>query len=150
MTKRLTEIVILGLFVVLAILLYHSTGSYPKSVQGSTAVYVRFLAASLGLLCLIQVSLWFKARAKDGKKTLGIVVDPQRFWGLLICLVLYCIAFGPLGFYISSALFLPVTMYVLGSRKYVAIGLTTAGVLVFVYLVFWKLLEVPLPEATLF
>ena len=55
MTKRVAELLLLSAFLVLAVLLYMSTASYPESVQGSTANYVRFLAISLGILCAVEL-----------------------------------------------------------------------------------------------
>lgn len=135
---------------VLAFLLYRSTAAYPASVQGSTAMYVRFLAVSLGLLCAVETGLWLKSREKMIREKLNITAAPVRFWGLLVELVIYSRLLEPLGFYLASLLFLPVAMATQGTKKPLAIGLTTAGVLLFVFLVFEKLLGVPLPERLLF
>jgi putative tricarboxylic transport membrane protein len=79
-----------------------------------------------------------------------IAAVPMRFWGLFILLLIYSAALSYLGFYLSSALFLPLAMLLLGAKSPISITLTSAGVLIFVYLVFAKLLEVPLPEGALF
>jgi len=146
MTKRVTELLILGGFLALAFLLYRSTAAYPESVQGSTAMYVRFLAGSLGLLCAVEIAAWLKTREQEISEKLNITAAPVRFWGLLIELVIYSLLLEPLGFYLASLIFLPVAMVTQGARKPLSIGLTTAGVLLFVFLVFEKLLAVPLPE----
>lgn len=148
MTKRLAELFILTGFTVMAALLYRSTAGFPEVTQGSTAMYVRFLAVALGLLCLIELGL--NMRKKRKAAGLKITDGPARFWSLLILMVLYAIGLEPLGFYLASALFLPVTMVVLGGRRPWSILLATAGVLIFVYLVFALILGVPLPEMTLF
>jgi putative tricarboxylic transport membrane protein len=151
MTKRLAELLILTGFVVMAALLYRSTASFPEVTQGSTAMYIRFLAVSLGILCLVELGLNMSKKRKEALAAgLKITDGPLRFWSLLILMVLYTVLLEPIGFYFASALFLPLTMYVLGSRRRWSILLTSAGVLLFVYLVFVRILEVPLPEATLF
>ncbi|GAB6051495.1 hypothetical protein JCM17960_03150 [Magnetospira thiophila] len=150
MTKRLTEALILCGFLVLAVLLYDSTASYPVSVQGSTALYVRFLGLALGILCTLELLMWMKKRGQDQPKKMVIAEAPVSFWGLFVLLVVYSIALTPLGFYLASGVFLPVAMVMLGARNPFSVGLTSGGVLLFVYLVFAKVLEVPLPEATLF
>lgn len=149
MSKRIVELLLLSAFLVLAVLLYRSTASYPANVQGSTANYVRFLALSLGILCSVEWVLCF-IKSEKGKEKMILSKAPFRFWGLIILLVIYSIVLEPLGFYMASALFLPVGMGVLGARKKIQITLTTAGVLLFVYLVFERLLSVPLPERMLF
>lgn len=157
MTRRLAELLLLLGAMVLAVLLYRSTAAWPEMVQGSTANYVRFLALGLGLLCLYELSVFIRSRrqARPESETgdpekLTLAESPLRFWGLLALLGLYAAAFDRLGFYLSSALFLPLAMLLLGARKPLTIILTTAGVLLFVYLVFARLLEVPLPAGTLF
>jgi putative tricarboxylic transport membrane protein len=150
MTKRLAEFLILGGCVVLAVLLYSSTASYPAWVQGSTASYVRFLAVSLGALCILELLFWYKNQGKGKSGNMELTATPVRFWGLLCLLVAYSTTLTYLGFYLSSAAFLPAGMYLLGSRNPVSIGLTSGGVLLFIYLVFAKLLEVHLPESSLF
>jgi putative tricarboxylic transport membrane protein len=151
MTKRLMEFLILSAFLIIAVLLYCSTASYPAMVQGSTARYVRFLGVMLGLLCSLELFFLLKKKKQEGgTEKLVMGSKPLLFWGLFIILLVYAVLLTPLGFYLSSALFLPASMLLLGARKPLTISLSTAGVLLFVYLVFALLLEVPLPESTLF
>lgn len=153
MPKRLAELLLLIGFMVLAVLLYRSTAAWPAMVQGSTAMYVRFLGLGLGLLCLYELFVFIRNRQRENRKNdpekMELAASPLRFWGLLGLLALYAATFDKMGFYLSSALFLPLTMLLLGARKPLTILLTTAGVLLFVYLVFARLLEVPLPAGTL-
>ena len=150
MTKRLAELLILSGYLILAVLLYRSTASYPTSVQGSTALYVRFLGMALGFFCSLELFLWYKNRGQATTEKMTIATVPMRFWGLFVLLLIYSTALSYLGFYLSSALFLPLAMLLLGAKSPISITLTSAGVLLFVYLVFAKLLEVPLPEGALF
>jgi len=150
MTKRIAELLLLCIFLVMAVLLHKSTASFPASVQNSTAAYVRFLGICIGLLCLVELVLWGRKRADGEKKMLNMTTAPGKFWGLLILMFVFAMLLEPLGFYLASALFLPVTMVVMGSRKKLQIILTSAGVLLFIYIVFEKVLSVPLPESSMF
>ena len=150
MTKRLAEILILLSFLVIAIALYSSTADFPEMVQGSTANYIRFLAVSLGMLCLVEVGLWWRKKEKEAGKKLDLTSAPVRFWSLLVLMFVYSLLIELLGFYVTSALFLPITMFVLGARNIVLTLVTSGGVLLFIFLVFGKILGVPLPEASLF
>jgi putative tricarboxylic transport membrane protein len=150
MTKRLTEILLLGAFLTMSFGLYKSTAGFPDMVQGSTATYIRFLAVSLGLLCLLEAGLWMRKGAREEGKKLNMTAAPFRFWSLLILMFAYSLLLEYLGFYVTSALFLPLTMFVLGARKVFSIALTSGGVLIFIFLVFGKILSVPLPESSLF
>ncbi len=153
MTKQATELLLLCLFLVISVLLYRSTAAFPEMVQHSTATYIRFLAVCFGGLCLLEIVLWLKKKktiTQEKTDRLNLTETPVRFWGLLILMFVYSMLLEPLGFYIGSLFFLPAGMYLLGIRKTPHIIFTSAGVLVFVYLVFDKLLEVPLPESSLF
>jgi putative tricarboxylic transport membrane protein len=150
MTKRKTELLLLGLFLFIAMALYKSTASFPENVQGSTATYVRFLAVWFGGLSLLEFVMCLKNSGPDKGKKLAIAENPLKFWALLILMFVYAALLEPLGFYIASALFLPVTMVVLGTRSKLRIILTTACLLLFVYLIFALVLGVPLPESHLF
>ncbi len=170
MSKKFVELFLLVGFLVLAVLLYGSTAAYPQAVQGSTAAYVRFLAISLGILCLFETIFCFRrkrtaakqdasqgqeAKGEDDKpssdeETFRIGAHPKAFWLLFLLLMLYAGAFSYLGFYVASAFFLPLTMFALGARKLISICLTTLGVLGFVYVVFEQILEVYMPAGTFF
>ena len=153
MTKQATELLLLSLFLVIAVLLYRSTAAFPEMVQHSTATYIRFLAIWFGGLCLFEIVLWLKKQRtteKEKADRLNITETPARFWGLLILMFVYSILLEPLGFYVGSLFFLPAAMCLLGTRKTSHIVFTSVGVLVFVFLVFDKLLGVPLPESSLF
>lgn len=148
MSRRLTEILLLVGFLVIAVLLYRSTADYPKFVQGSTAAYVRFLGLTLGVLCAAQLLLSLRRPAAEGEAA-PADTKTRRFWALLLLLGAYAAALEPLGFFLASAGFLPLAMYATGARRPLPVALTTAGVLAFVYLIFVELLEVHLPSGTL-
>jgi putative tricarboxylic transport membrane protein len=150
MTRRVAELLLLSVLVVVAVLLHKSTAGFPQVVQNSTAAYVRFLALCLGGLAAVEFFLTVKKRSSGQEKMLDMTAAPLRFWGLLICMFGYALLLEPLGFYFASALFLPAAMVLMGARKKMQVILTSAGVLLFVYAVFAKLLSVPLPESSLF
>lgn len=148
MRGRSLEILLLAGFLVVAVLLHRSTASYPSFVQGSTAAYVRFLAVSLGVLSAAQLLISLRSAPEAAGEAPSR--NPRRFWALLVLLGLYSWALGPFGFFTASVVFLPLTMVAMGARRPLPIGLTTAGILLFVYFVFVDLLAVHLPKGTLF
>ncbi|PID43435.1 MAG: hypothetical protein CSB48_05045 [Proteobacteria bacterium] len=150
MTKRLAELLLLIGFLVLAVLLYQSTASYPPSVQGSTAMYVRFLGVALAVLCAFELLLWIQQRGKVQEEKLTMTGAPVRFWGLLILLSACSALMSTFGFYLTSAVYLPLGMLLLGERKPLRIVLTSVATMLFIYLVFEEILEVPLPEGEIF
>ena len=73
-----------------------------------------------------------------------------RFVVLFSCgLVVYLIAIENAGYYVSTFLFIVVSMYALGYRRYPIMIGVALGWLLFSYTVFAQLLYIPLPEGPL-
>ncbi len=147
MTKKIFDYVILVFCVVLAVLLHRSTASYPEICQNSTASYVRFLALCLAILSIVQVGINYK---KNDNGSVEIYKDKRKFLTLLILLVIYALLISYFGFMLSTALFLPLTMVLMGHKKKMTIILSSAGLLLFIQFLFVSLLQVPLPEGLIF
>ncbi len=147
MQKRTLDLILIGLLIALAVLLYSSTASYSEYAQQTTGKYVRFLSISLGACSVIQFFLSLKGG--QFKQKMQWMALPGRFFGLFALLVIYAIILTRLGFFSSSALFIPAAALLLGYRNPIFIILTTALTLTFLYLVFVLLLGVPLPEGIL-
>lgn len=143
MSKKLVDRAFLALLIVMAVLLYNSTASYPGIAAKTSALYVRFLAVFIGGLAIAQ--LGFSLVGDHSVDKLKITDHLPRFAGLLVALVLFAAAFETLGFFIPAAIFIPVVAFMLGYKNPLTVGLTTVGVLAFVYLVFVQLLSVNLP-----
>ena len=145
MAKKHVDRVVLALLIVMAVLLYLSTASYPGIAQKTSAYYVKFLAVFIGVLSMIQLG-WglFKSNVKDNQ-SLHLTDHLPRFAGLLLALIVFGAVFEHLGFFVTAGVFIPAVALLLGYRNYLAIALTTISVLIFVYLVFVKLLSVNLP-----
>ena len=109
MSRRVAEVLLLSGFLVLAVLLFRSTASYPESVQGSTAMYVRFLGAALGILCALELIFTLKKRRDDDNppEKMNIAINPVRFWGLFLLLVIYCTTLSRWGFILLQPCFSP-------------------------------------------
>ncbi len=147
MTRKMTDYIILIFCVILAVLLHRSTANYAEISQNSTGEYVRFLALSLGLLSAIQIFINFK---KNDNTTVEFYRDKKRFFTLIILLVIYGLLISFFGFIISTALFLPLTMYLMGHREIKVIVLSSGGLLLFLQVLFVTILQVPLPKGIIF
>lgn len=140
--STLDRLVLAG-FVGLAVLLYVSTADYPGIAQKTSAKYVRFLALSFGILSAAQFLLSLRRHVVDER--LDLFGRAGRFFGLVAGLVMFAVAFEPLGFFIPAAVFIPAIAVLLGYRNPLIIGVSTAGVLTAVWLIFVQLLSVNLP-----
>ena len=148
MTREMLDRLVLGGFILLAVLLYLSTAKYTGIAQKTSAVYVRFLALSFGGLSMVQ--LLFSLRKKSADEPMDLFGRAGRFFGLMAGLILFAMSFKALGFFIPAAVFIPVIAWMLGYRNLVVIGLSTVSVLLAVYLIFVTLLSVNLPGPSLF
>jgi putative tricarboxylic transport membrane protein len=69
---------------------------------------------------------------------------------MLAVFILYLLVMSSVGFYLTTFIYLPVMIWLLGVRKIKVVVLSTFFVLIFIYLVFSAFLKVPIPEGILF
>ncbi len=146
MSKKYIDVLVSIFFIVLAILLYRSTATYPKSALFTTAVYVKFLAISLGIAGILQLFFSFKI---DISQKIIFAKNPKKFFILVVSLILYVWIMRYIGFIISTLLFLPSTMWFMGYKKFIKSIIISIGITLFVYILFVRIFEIQLPEATI-
>lgn len=147
MTKKIVDFIILFFCVVIAVLLYRSTADFPSVSQNSTANYIRFLALSTGILSLLQIYYSYR---KNDNEAVEFYTDKKKFFAFLILLIVYILLIAYFGFILSTALFLPATMFFMGHRKIKTIIFASAGLLLFLQVLFVSILQVPLPRGSIF
>ena len=64
--------------------------------------------------------------------------------------IVYLIVLDQVGFFVTTLIYLPIMIRLLGVRKIRTIGISTCGVVFFIYLIFGMFLRVPFPEGLLF
>lgn len=121
---------------------------FPQQTQDKSAVYVRFLALSLGGFSILMIinSFWRPSKMKLEAFTAA----PKKIITLVSVLIIYISLIHFIGFFPASIIYLPISMYILGYRNIFSIALTTMGLLLFVYFIFVTIFAVPLPDAALF
>jgi len=132
-------------FLFLIIIFYLVSLNFPPGTKVGPSVVPRlwmFALIPLNLYLLIQ-SLRQKTDKDFVKGRTEIVFT---FIGLLI---LYLAALVIIGYFISTFIFIFVSMLILGYRKYVSMVIISAIWIIFSYFVFYKLLQVPLPVGSL-
>lgn len=145
MNKKYTDIILSLFFIILAVLLYRSTASFPQSSILTTVVYINFLAISLGICgSLLLVKSFFI----DANARIVLSKNPKNFFILGISLIIYVWVMEFLGFIIASMFFLPATMSFMGYDRFRKSIIISAGVTLFVYVLFVTIFEIQLPEAT--
>ncbi len=107
---------------------------------GPAAVPYLWMAFSSGFCVFLMIMATLKKGKPDPVAgRIGFVAIA------LLWLSLYLIAIQAIGYFVSSFVFLSVSIYGLGYRRLPMIALISAGWLVFSYVVFYRLLYIPLP-----
>lgn len=71
----------------------------------------------------------------------------KRVYLMMGLMVLFCILINLLGFYIASAVVIPLVMQLMDYHDKKVMAMTTVGTLAFIYLVFGMLLNTQMPES---
>ena len=143
-----------------------ATGSVFLAISGGLLVSSASLPAgaamlpraALWALSLLSVALlvrgvrarWIAASADADGDVQPFMENPGRLLLGILAMALYIAGIEIVGFYISTAIFIPVTALVLGARNRLSIFMAGAGFLLFCYAVFSVLFERVLPEGLLF
>jgi len=148
--RKYIEIIVSIFFIVLAALLYGSADTVNQAVSqastDSTSTYVNTLAIILGIAGIIELIM----SIISSPSFIEFTKDPRKFILLIISLVGYVWIMEYIGFIISTLVFLPVTMKIMGYKSIVKSIVISIGITLFVYLLFQVGFEILLPEQTLF
>lgn len=140
--KKPGELTLAAIFVFLGIILYISAASFPERSQTSTAVYVRFVGAGMALLSAADFII--SLRKKSGR--IKLFRNPVYFFGLIGLMLAYMILLMlNVGFMIATVPFLVATALLLKYRNWKIMIVSFVGILLSTYLVFFKMLQVPMP-----
>ncbi|MGV6871826.1 tripartite tricarboxylate transporter TctB family protein [Pseudochelatococcus sp. B33] len=115
-------------------------GIFPLIAAGTMAV----IALGLSAGAILYAPRSKADDAGNGRAPLSEVISPLILAYSGFCLI-YILALEPVGFWISSAVFLPISFVMLYSRNPIRIGAITVLVLAFVYVVFAYIFRVYLP-----
>ncbi|NQT65314.1 MAG: tripartite tricarboxylate transporter TctB family protein [FCB group bacterium] len=143
--EYLSRIMLPVFFIMLSIIFFIISFSFPSNEKVGPSVIPRlwiFILIPLNIYLLFNILRQKKEIVQERGNTKIIF----RFIGLLI---LYLLSIFYFGYFISSFVFLLVGIYLLEYRKYLTMLLISAGWLLFSYLIFYKLLYVPLPVGKL-
>lgn len=139
-----------GIFTaVLAVILLISASTFPERAA-SAALYVKFLGVCLIIFSALLVAETFmksddKEREALKEKVIVWIKAPKPFLITAVALILYVSSLGILGFFPASMIFMPVLGYLLGFKKKIPLVIGSAGLLIFIYVVFVYFLTVPVP-----
>nr|WP_239565421.1 tripartite tricarboxylate transporter TctB family protein [Brevibacillus fulvus] len=110
--------------------------------------FPKMIASVLILLSLVMIFSSFRRQPGNEPETGAIPWSKTILGFILTFLYLALVYFG--GFYISTPLFMICFIWLFGYRKTIPAVAVTVVVTLFVYLVFEKVLQVPLPAGVFF
>ena len=140
------------------LLAYWETLPYPYQ----SAYFPRII---IGLLALTTCALLGKSILAGRKEKQEVLQETQEYgekipiWKqqavrkvvlMIVASAIYLVVLSFVGFFVTTLVYLPVMIRLLGVRKLVTIALSTSVVVFFIYLVFRAFLNVPLPEGLVF
>lgn len=108
-------------------------GAFPKLISVAILIMSALLIAQ-GIIGL-----------KKGTSTTIIIKRRNKMIGSVVTLVLYVVSMPMIGYYLSTAICLPVLLVTAEERKWKSVLLLTVGFLLFSKVGFEMLLDVPLP-----
>ncbi len=148
--RKYIEIAIGLFFVLLAVLLYGSADTVNQAVSkastDSTSTYVNTLAIVLGIAASIELTM----SILSSPTVIEFSKNPLKFTSLIFLLIAYVWGMEYIGFVLATLIFLPATMKMMGYESLIKSLIISAGITLFVYMLFQVGFEILLPEPTLF
>lgn len=151
----LTKDLYLGVFLVLlSLLAFIETLSYPIN----SAYFPRFIIVLIALLGAATILKELRPLLKNRQANQGGNLsedDKVAFWRMpkvrkvtmmVFSSLVYMVTMTYVGFFVTTSVYLPIMMRLLGVRKPSTILLSTGIVVVSIYLIFGMFLSVPFPD----
>lgn len=132
-------------FIALTILFAVITLSFPEEEAGPAALpHLWILVLSVLSVSILLQILITKSDPDPKSGRLDILL------AFIASTVAYLLVMQVLGYYLTTFVFLVVIMYLLSYRKYAIMLAIASGWLLFAYVVFQRMLYIPLPQGKLF
>lgn len=142
-TKKNQLISIVVIYIVIAIFFVQSL-----SLKQDAGFFPRILSVCIGILNTIELIKILKEEPVVSKKKKE-EIEPKKLYWILGLSSLYVVGLKPLGFIISTLLYLTITMNVLNVKSKKVILLTSVLTVAVIYVSFGVLLKVPMPKGIL-
>ena len=138
--------VIAGILLFFSVFLFAVTKDFPRgklALSVGPASMPRLWIYGLWIFCIWLIVQTLRGGAKAANSRRGNVLIPIKLLGLMLG---YLLLIKYAGYYISTFLFLTAGSYMLKYKKHLIIFATVLGFVLFSYLVFDRVLQVPLPK----
>lgn len=147
--KFISNDVFLGFFTaVIAVIFLLQTLQFPENVRLLPGLAL--LLAFVFSLCIAGAGIYKTVQVRSGKADYTNPEMKKRPFILLGTIAIYVFCVQEIGFFVSSAVYLPCAMLLFGQRKVFPIIISTISVLLFIYWLFVMQLKVYMPAGFLF
>lgn len=119
---------------------------YEKTIGPEFFPQVMTVAIAVLSFLLVFRSIWGQQKEEKGIPALAAKGTLARMGLFIALLVVYVFIYEDLGFILASVIILPTGMFMLGERRWVHITIYPCILIGLAYLVFTKVMMVPLPE----
>ena len=145
--RRRIEILVSGSIVASCLLFWYNLHAVPFSAKAFPLTLVTLLgllAAFIGARAIFRpVSVGLE---ESKNANWSFFVHIPRFIFTLVIFIAYGVALEPVGFFVSTAVFLVALTFSLGYRKPMMVGVTYGLFLLFVFSIFVAVFDRPLPK----
>ncbi len=128
-----------------AIALFFLVGSF--SMKQDAGLFPRLIAITLMIINTLYAINILRGKAPIKKKIDEIV--PKKMKYILVISLVYIILLKYLGYVITTAIFLPTSMYLLGVKRPRTLLVVTVLTVLIIYISFGVMLKVPMPKSFL-
>lgn len=140
-----TDRIIAFIIIILSLGLYRVSIEFPKGAD----IFPQVALGSMIFLAVILIILDLKKKQQNSKPQ-GRKTGWLRPYLIFALTTLYIVSITSIGFFVSTCIFIVVIMFYLGLRKLLNYVITLMVIVVFYYLLFIRLLHVPLPQGLIF
>lgn len=131
-----------GVLIVLSVIFFMVAGQFSNP---SAAVWPKAILIGIMMLSSMLVIQGMRLTGQNIASESPPASELKGSMVSLICIIAYAVLMNYTGYFVSTAIFLPLGMYALGQRNWKAILGVTVGLEVFVYILFVTQLQLRMP-----
>ena len=131
-----------GLLIILSIIFYMMAGQFSNPDAATWPRLILVCIIILSAMLVIHGLKLTQQQADPGTIPANVLKGPMV---TLVAIVLYAVLMNFTGYFVSTAIFLPLGMFALGQRNWKAILGVTVGLELFIYILFVTQLQLRMP-----
>lgn len=131
-----------GLLIVLSVIFYLMAGQFSNPEAATWPKVILVCIIILSVMLLIRGLRLTQQNADPGTIPANVMKGPMA---TIVMIIVYAIAMNFTGYFVSTAIFLPLGMFALGQRSWKAIVGVTVVLEVFIYVLFVTQLQLRMP-----